>query len=536
VDLDGHAFTIGALPMSASGPQLAGDGIIYRLSFDPSSAMLTTRLVRTDCYLLDEATKDDEELGFQDLVFLRSSPAFGVRNFANTAFLPIQDDRLLVTYDAGRPWEIDPKTLDVVTPVGLLDTWKSSFPPLSPSLSFLSLSMTSAHPVYDSEDGRTYLVNFATVIQGVSSEPFTTVLWWDGNSEPSTCEIVDENGDPAIIRMSCHQMNVTDNYLVLHDTAFQMEAENFFSDTPVTKAALPETAMFIIRKTDLVDGGQAVARRAVVPIEGAHAVSLRDDSNGIQLMIAHQNAFDPSEWITPGDVIYGRGTEVDPAYVGLLVQPADRSVVGRYRIDPETGEVLESALFSDPDSWAFTLYTQDKRYEEGRFGSLYWATFGFDPDLLTERFMEAYSQHPDRQVAIQDFPGEKLPSQIVRLDVDALEIKDRFVMPLGYLNLSPTFVPRIGGGRDEGYILTFVVSDQGDELWLFDSQDLAAGPICRMSHPDLNFAFTLHTEWMPTLDGQAAPTYVVDKTEDYGTRIQALSERAQSKAREVLGI
>lgn len=535
-DIEGHALTIGAIPMSAAGPQLAGDGIIYRISFDPTAADIKTRLVRTDCFLLDEATAGDPELGFQDLAFLRSSPAFGVRNFANTAFQPIQDGRLIVTYDAGRPWEIDPVSLDVITPVGLLDSWQSGFPVLSPALGFLPLAMTSAHPAYDAVEKRTYFANFGTQIPGLSGEPFTKVLWWDGDSEPSCCEVIDENGAPATIRMSCHQMLVTDRYLVLFDTAFQMEAENFFNDTPVTKAALPETAMLIIKKADLVDGGQVVARRAVVPIEGAHAIGLRDDSDGLRVMIAHQNASDPSEWITPDDVIYGQKTQVDPAYVGLLVQPADRSVVGRYRIDPETGEVLESVLFSDPESWALMLYTQDERFEDDRFGSLYWGTFGFDESLLTQRFMDAYGQHPDRQVAITDFPGEKQPSQLIRLDVDEMTVKDRFVMPLGYLGLSPTFLPRAGGARDEGYVLSFVVSDDCDQIWLFDSQNLAAGPLCRMAHPDLDFAFTLHTEWVPELVAQPTPTYVIDKSEDYGTRIEALSSRAQDKAREVLGI
>ncbi len=536
MDLEGHAFTIAPLPMSAEGPLLAGDGMVYRVSFDPTAATLTTRLVRTDCFELDQATLGDEELGFKDLALIRSSSAFGIRNFANTALQPIQDGRMLITYDAGRPWEMDPSTLDIITPVGLLDQWEPFFPPLTPALNFFPLSMTSAHPAYDPDERRTYLVNFASVVEGVNTPAFTKVLWWDGDAEPSSCRIVDENGEPAVIRMACHQMNVTENYLILIDTAFQMEAETLYADEPVTIAALPETAMLIIRKTDLVDGGQAVARRAVVPIEAGHAVTLRDDADGIRIMISHTNAFDPSEWVTPSDVVYGEGTKVDPDIVGLLAQPADRSVVGRYRIDGETGEVLESDRFSDPESWALVLYSQDPRRPGDRFGKLYWGTFGFDSEFLTERYMNAYGSHPERQVAIEDFPGEKRPSQLIRLDVDALEIEDRFVMPLGYLGLSPTFVPRTGGGPDEGYVLFFVLSDHEDEIWVFDSQNLGQGPLCRLGHPDLNFAFTLHTAWMPSVEAQTSPPYVVSKTDDYGARVEALSERAQAKAREVLGI
>jgi hypothetical protein len=182
------------------------------------------------------------------------------------------------------------------------------------------------------------------------------------------------------------------------------------------------------------------------------------------------------------------------------------------------------------------LYAQDSRHQGEDFGNLYWTTFGFDPALLTERFLEAYAMHPDRQVALQDLPDKRLPSQLLRFDADAFEVADRFIMPLGFIGLSPTFVPRDNGGTDEGYILIFVVGDSGDEIWVFDSQNLARGPLCRLGHPDLDFAFTLHTTWMPEIQEITTPTYVVDKTEDYQERISALPIDAQNKAREILGI
>ena len=45
----------------------------------------------------------------------RISRQLGVRNPLNTAFLPMQD-RMLLTYDAGRPYEIDTESLEVITP------------------------------------------------------------------------------------------------------------------------------------------------------------------------------------------------------------------------------------------------------------------------------------------------------------------------------------------------------------------------------------------------------------------------------------
>ena len=536
-DILGHAFIIGSVPMSADGPQVVGDGIIYRISFDSDDALLTTRLVRTDCFLLDEATKEDETLGFKDHTFIRSSQAFGVRNFSNTAFQPIQDGRLLVTYDAGRAWEIDPQTLEVITPVGLLEHWHPFLPAATPGLNFFPLSMTSAHPAFDAQEKLTYFVNFAAPVEGLNTEPFTRILWWDGDSEPKSCKLIDQDGQPVAIEMACHQMTVTDHYLVIFDTAFNLEVETFFGTEFVTRPAQPYTAMWIIRKDDLVTDGETIAQRAVVPTEGAHAISLRSDRDDvIDIFIAHQNSFDPSEWIGPDDVVVNTGEPINPDHIGILVQPADRSLLGRYKINAITGEILESQTFQDPESWAFVLFAQDPRKSDDRFGDMYWTTFGYDPVLLTERYLEAYAMHPDRQVAIQDLPDKRLPNQLIRFDGDEFKVVDRFVMPLGYICLSPTFIPRQDGAVDDGYILVFVVSDEGDELWIFKSQNLSQGPLCRLGHQDLDFAFTLHTAWMPEIKEMTSPTYVVDKTEDYRDRITGLSPEAQTIAKEILGI
>ena len=44
-DIYGHVFTIGSVPMSERGPQVVGDGIVYRLSFDSASVDLKSRLM-----------------------------------------------------------------------------------------------------------------------------------------------------------------------------------------------------------------------------------------------------------------------------------------------------------------------------------------------------------------------------------------------------------------------------------------------------------------------------------------------------------
>ncbi len=181
-DLQGHVFVIGpagsvnsprtpdgaAIP-SKDGTTLLynGDGMVYRFDFDQPEvgAFMACRLVRPPCYYADVAThalpqfhgsSSTRDLRFESIGVARLGK-LGIRNQLNTAFLPMQfadDDRerLLVTWDAGRPYEIDPATLATVTPMG----WNTEWLPVSrlvrlpwePPSAFATVQ-TSAHPVFD---------------------------------------------------------------------------------------------------------------------------------------------------------------------------------------------------------------------------------------------------------------------------------------------------------------------------------------------------------------------------------------------------
>jgi len=72
---------------------------------------------------------------------------YGSPNCANTAPLP-WGDRLYATWDAGRPVELHPDTLEFVSEVGHVDSWGGSSLPMGGVLPFL---LSSAHPVADPE-------------------------------------------------------------------------------------------------------------------------------------------------------------------------------------------------------------------------------------------------------------------------------------------------------------------------------------------------------------------------------------------------
>lgn len=532
-DMLGHALVNASLPYGDGTPLFTGDSMIYRLSFAGGGARLRSKVLATPCHAIDMAAGDDDTMRFRNSGFVRMSSAFGARNFGNTALVPIQDGRLLATYDAGRPWEIDPVSLEVVTPVGLQTAWSPFLPPITPGLNFFTLNMATAHPAYDPDQRTTYIVNYATPIEGLSVEPFVRLLWWDGGTEPSSTTLVDADGEPVLLHMSCHQMQVTESFVILLDGAFQIEPEQM-AGNDVSRAQLSDSVLWFIRKSDLAAGGQTVATRVVIPIEAAHFQVDRADAGGrVTLLLAHQNSADPSEWVRESDTIAGTGRAVDPATVPMLVAPADQGLLGRYVVDVASATVVEESRLP---AWALTLWSQDTRTPPAGLGTAFWSSIGFDPALLTQRVLDLYVDHPHRQVPVAELPTVAIPGSLMRIDQNALTIGDQFEMPRGYLPMSPTFVPRDGGGADDGYLMVFAIGPEADEVWIFDANDLGYGPVCRLGHPDFDIPFTLHSTWLGELRSQTQPAYLAPVRDDYGPRLDGLSDDARIIAERVLGL
>ena len=209
-DLTGHYFLISpvGLPdsptiegddqtvwVSKDGwtPLYNGDGMVYRLSFAEKKASLKTRLIKTPCYYADLATSDPSnrdlysKLRFYNLGISRSSfNKLGIRNQLNTAFVifKLDDDeneRMLVTWDVGRPYEIDPETLETLTPVGLNPSWTELLSGQQP-IPFKSL-MSSAHPVFDPDAKQFYTLNAGRSLWTMLAFGRSLGVRWKDNSE-----------------------------------------------------------------------------------------------------------------------------------------------------------------------------------------------------------------------------------------------------------------------------------------------------------------------------------------------------------------
>ena len=633
-DLQGHVFIMapagsvdsGGLPYPDGTPIFNGDGIIYRINFNAQQkAKITTRIAKTPCYYADEATKPGSEYdkyGFQNHGLTRFSMALGVRNQLNTAFLKFKtsqdaNDRLLVTYDAGRAYEIDTETLEVVTPVGANAEWR---PEVSLSMPFGPV-LSTAHPFFDAETKEIFTVNYGRsmgnfmqtipfiyeaeklphvikkllewistflnilkvvkfLINGIAQiiweafklisslfekvfkiqmQNFVYLMRWNGSGHIERWKLVLPDRSPVVIHQSLHQIAVTRNYVILMDTAFgvgiaetfnnplpnRKQTEQFLRDI-LSRPLSPDSYVYIVRREQLIGGQQpayskqeveVVAKQVVIPLEAFHFAADYDDSNGkITLHIGHICAADAGEWLRIFDSWADSAeTPVPSRLYGMLSGEADISRLGRYVIDVESGQVVESNVISDDKlTWGIALNTYCDTLPSGKnaenIKNIYWNSDGFWPELLTKFILNLYKDYKYRVVSNEDLlklldRQEGKPACLLRLDTQEMKIADAFVFlpeiesdntAQGYMINSPQFVPRAGGNGDstDGYIVCTIYFKNSSEIWIFDAKNLVCGPICKLGHPELRFGFTLHTAWLPKIAKRTA-TYNIPVEEDY---------------------
>jgi len=449
------------------------------------------------------------------------SMTLGFRNQANTGFLPM-GDRLLVTYDAGRPHEIDTETCEIVTQVGGNSEWSGILPDwLEAFVNWpFPLNMSTAHPAWDHESAEMFTVNHGVSILG--TEAYTKLVRWDGQGALESWDVVLEDGTPVEIVQSVHQMAATREYIVLMDTAFLVELDVVFSGGEA-RAQSPDTAMYIISRADLGRSSEVTARQVVIPRECVHFLADFDSSGReLVLYLAHNTAADPSEFLGPDDVRADTGQPVRSDLIGLPAAPTDIGGFGRYVIDPETGALTDSALLFDDLLWGGPALVATRGPEiPDRHTVMYWACAGLSPELRLQRVEGLYADHPYRRVSLDDLPADGMPGTLVRIDCQTAEIGDSYSFPAGRVGLSPVFVPREGStGEMDGYLICTVMSDDvdtpgssGDEFWVFDAADLAQGPVARLGHIDLDLPFTLHTAWIPEIGPRTARYRVDMRTE-----------------------
>ena len=187
-DLSGYVFIAAPLPYGDGSFVLNGDGMIHRLELMGGKAKLKMKIAKTPCYYADLAIENQpnkypSNFKFRNGGSSRMSSVLGSRNQLNTAFLKTSE-KLFITFDAGRPYEIDPNSLEVLEPIGSTTSWKQIFP-LS---NIFGTYSNPAHPVCDlkglkskkSENNQEELftINYSTGYKGKFRKQIGKILQW----------------------------------------------------------------------------------------------------------------------------------------------------------------------------------------------------------------------------------------------------------------------------------------------------------------------------------------------------------------------
>ncbi len=153
----------------------------------------------------------------------------------------------------------------------------------------------------------------------------------------------------------------------------------------------------------------------------------------------------------------------------------------------------------------------------------FFVNLGFRPELYTPELSELYGRStPDRRVDPSDLPfnsGQGTPSAIFNLDLERMAAKDSYTFPGGVIASSPLVMRSPESPRR--YLVVVVHTSPRDQIWLFDADDLAGGPLAKLTHPDLRLGFTLHTAFLPGFE-PCGEAYKVDVAEEASRAIASL--------------
>lgn len=500
---------------------MVGDTNMVRIDFDKDNVHLKNRLMWTPAALARlKLEKSKHKFDYMGLMF--TSPGLGMFSYTEGMYV-LADGRIAVTSDVDRPWVIERDSLRAVTPIGKRDEW---IPMMSGQMGEIMGNLfagySNSHVMYtDFEQKETFFVNYQYK-QTDGTHP-VNLIKWDGKGDFEKWSVLDENGEQVQIKQSIHELVFTRDYILLADTAFIAGTEMM---TPWKNAPLPfeKTEMYIISRKDLTEKNSSViAKKFVFGEPCIHLIPEYENPDGkITVYMLHTPATNTAEILRNYDRNLN-GELFAKHLVGYGTLPVlDLSSVGKHILNTNDGKVEQSKYIAEqPYTWGPYLYAymgrQTKAFQDQ---DLFVMFKGFSKEMLPKRIYKAYKDIDNRRVPIEEMVGGKGIEQnnsICRIDKDKFEIADSYVFPDKVLLYTMACL-------DEGYVIAGVVSDSpasenssGHEYWLFEANNLAKGPICKLGHKDLNNTTLFHTVYLPKSiqNSFEKATYNVDLKEDY---------------------
>ena len=501
-DVDGSVYVVGPDKRGPGGHWFAEQGLVERIRMQPDGLgriRVEHRRVRTTL----DRLRERHPRWFKKVKFMELSP-FGVSNFANTNVAGI-DGRLFLGYDAGRPIEIDPETLGYLTPVGSNSEWLQSAPGLVEPL-----CAVAAHPAVDVEDHAMYFVNYSQLsVAGTERE--THLARWDLEGPVRRWRVAGMSPYDSI-----HDIKSTEHHVVISDLPFVVEPGGFRGE-PRTQRNQTHTSLWIIAKADLdatPAGATVRATEVRLPMPTGHLLVDRDEPDGLlRVVLQHMPLADLMISMDSSMSDHRNGSPIDSEYEGMVALAVQPSVIGRYLIDPVSGQVHESELVSDDERlWGGILTTSDihRSAARRRQRQVWYAGCGFDPDLVPQPWWDLYGTATDGLVEPANLPDRAIPGSLARIDLEAMKVAETWVYEGGAFPSPPTFVPRRGSDEaDDGYVVVVVHRDGDKEVQLFDALHLERGPLARATSPDFHPGLLLHSTWAPDREGARPTSYNV---------------------------
>jgi len=423
---------------------------------------------------------------------------FGPANSSNTAPLP-WGDRLYTTWDAGRPVELDPDTLEFVAEVGHVDTWGGNSMEMKGVLPFL---FSTAHPVADPDRDCMWTVKLEFVMEPTFGMRPSVVRYdrHDGTQVRHwPLEGVSFGG-------SIHTVSQTRDWIILCDSGnFKADpAEIMGGERSLTVDE--EVPVWLIRK-DQLDG--LASGTPVSPVcftmspPAGHYYARWDDTDGISVVWEGMDLMDLGLYLRPDDLDVN-GNPVDPDAVGLYNMGMAPETITEVVFDPDSGKILEQGLFKQDWTFNLQLSAMDWSTEGMSAPTLHHVTYqGCRPGNISQRAARLYEGRIDLARVREETPGA-----LCSFARGSMELKARW----DYADLhdhvtSPTFVPRgapagsyTGGrpGGHDGYVVQPVCNDNGFRVDVFDAATVSAGPVATLVGTNKEcIPLVLHSAWMP---------------------------------------
>ena len=324
----------------------------------------------------------------------------GLANLANTTPVPTfaigsSGRRLVLSYDAGRPTEVNPRDLSHVSPVGDTRDYEAAV-----GSSFSPMIMTTGHPVFDPEfdSGRPALIFtnvvprvldfFSPVKQRVIRGDLYVTSWDGTGASPARPIRVFVDGDPVTMEhASAHQLALTRDHLLVFNANLVLNtsalaepllgnlAEELRRKLPASarplldsvwkpleaflRAPVPDTHcdLYVIRKDALRRAIQERAARVDglrvrLPGELTHALVDWDDTGGqLTIYAQHNIGADPADQLQEGDIL-ATGDPVGADFRGLFTSSTDLNQVRRHvvHVGARSALLVSTRSFPDPAS------------------------------------------------------------------------------------------------------------------------------------------------------------------------------------------